>query len=114
MRTATADLRPDWSRIYAYGCRAYPLNRDRAARRNRRSFKILLRGHIRYLVGYRASNIYRIWVPSLDEVFTTRNVTFDEQRYFEGRQFELLKAEAALIIHTLSNTDLTEAEELFE
>ncbi|KAF1922254.1 uncharacterized protein M421DRAFT_413425 [Didymella exigua CBS 183.55] len=54
----TADLRPDWSGIYAYSCRAYPLNRERAAGRNRRGFKVTPRGHIGYLVGYKASNIY--------------------------------------------------------
>jgi hypothetical protein len=83
VRLRTADLRPDWSGIYAYGCRAYPLNRERAAGRNRRGFKVTPRGHIGYLVGYRASNIYRIWVPNLDQVITTRNVTFNEQLFYD-------------------------------
>jgi len=30
VRAATADLWPDWSSVYAYGCQAYPLNRDQA------------------------------------------------------------------------------------
>lgn len=67
MRNASEELRPDWSGIYAYGCRAYPLNRDRAAGLHRRGFKVSPRGHIGYLVGYRASNIYRIWVPVLEQ-----------------------------------------------
>lgn len=83
-RSITADLRPDWSGIYAYGCRAYPLNRERAAGRNKRSFKVTPRGHIGYLVGYRASNIYRIWIPQLDQVITTRNVAFDERLFYDG------------------------------
>ena len=85
----TADLRPDWSGIYAYGCRAYPLKKDREANRMRRDFKVQPRGHIGYLVGYRASNIYRIWVPELDRVITTRNVTFDEQTFFDPKREEL-------------------------
>ena len=60
VRSALTDLRPDRSGIYAYGCRAYPLNKERAAGRDRRGFKVTPRGHIGYLVGYRASNIYRI------------------------------------------------------
>ena len=84
VRALTADLRPDWSGIYAYGCRAYPLNRDRAAGRDRRGFKVTPRGHIGYLVGYRASNIYRIWIPNLNQVITTRNVTFNEELFYEA------------------------------
>lgn len=85
VRTLTADLRPDWSGIYAYGCRAYPLNKERAAGRNRRGFKVTPRGHIGYLVGYRASNIYRIWVPGIDQVITTRNVTFNEELFYDKK-----------------------------
>lgn len=42
------------------------------------------RGYIGYLVGYRASNIYRIWVPQLNQVITTRNVTFNEELFYSG------------------------------
>jgi hypothetical protein len=59
----TVDLRPDWNGIYAYGCRAYPLMKAREQDKDKRDFKVAPRGHIGYLVGYVASNIYRIWVP---------------------------------------------------
>lgn len=103
VRALTADLRPDWSGIYAYGCRAYPLNRERAAGRNRRSFKVTPRGHIGYLVGYRASNIYRIWVPQLDQVITTRNVTFNEELFYNqvDESTALPVAEAVEVVEVL-------------
>lgn len=78
----TTDLRPNWSNIYAYGARAYPLIKDREAGRAKRAFKVKPRGHVGYLVGYQASNIFRIWVPSIEEVIITRNVTFDESIFY--------------------------------
>ncbi|CCE34829.1 related to retrotransposon HobS hobase [Claviceps purpurea 20.1] len=83
IRTPTADLRPDWSGLYVYGCRAYPVSRDREADRNRRFYKTNTRGHIGYLVGYVASNIYRIWIPSLKQVISTRNVLFNEFIFYD-------------------------------
>nr|XP_036574638.1 reverse transcriptase domain protein [Colletotrichum truncatum]KAF6781092.1 reverse transcriptase domain protein [Colletotrichum truncatum] len=80
----TRDLRPHWGWIYAYGCRAYPLKSDRERGIHKRTFKVEPRGHVGYLVGYvlNAHNLYRIWVPSLGQVIITRNVTFDENRFY--------------------------------
>ncbi|KAG5932022.1 hypothetical protein E4U59_007781 [Claviceps monticola] len=61
IRAPTADLKPNWGSVYAYGCRAYPLSREREADRNRRWFKTNPRGHIGYLVGYVASK-YTVFV----------------------------------------------------
>jgi hypothetical protein len=107
VRSALADLRPDWSGIYAYGCRAYPLNRERAAGRDRRGFKVTPRGHIGYLVGYRASNIYRIWIPKLNQVITTRNVTFDEELFYKdaGESQAIVREDAIKLVHILHEED---------
>jgi hypothetical protein len=100
----TADLRPDWSGIYVYGARAYPLIKEREAGKSRRQFKVTPRGHIGYLVGYCASNIYKIWVPQLNEVIITRNVTFDEDVLYspvreesEGQPIPITRAVVAQI-----------------
>lgn len=97
LKQATIDLRPDWNGIYVYGCRAYPMIKEREAGRSKRLFKIKPRGHIGYLVGYVASNIYRIWVPQLARIIVTRNVTFDESTFYNkprelavGQPLELL------------------------
>ncbi|KAI1507080.1 hypothetical protein Ptr86124_013971, partial [Pyrenophora tritici-repentis] len=37
------------------------------------------RAHIGYLVGYDSSNIYRVWIPTLDRVIRTRDVIFKWQ-----------------------------------
>ena len=56
----TVDLRPNWNGIYVYGCRAYPIRKEREAGREKRAFKVTPRGHIGYLIRYVASNVYRI------------------------------------------------------
>jgi hypothetical protein len=33
-------------------------------------------------VGYRASNIYKVWIPALHKIITTRDITFDKNTYF--------------------------------
>ena len=109
IRHRTADLRPDWSGIYAYGCRAYPLDRDRAAGRDKRGFKVHPRGHIGYLVGYKASNIYLIWVPTLDQVIVTRNVTFNESLFYqEKKEEEMPKEQAIKLVEVLHDGELND------
>ncbi|KAL6174405.1 hypothetical protein ACJQWK_00528 [Exserohilum turcicum] len=45
---------------------------------------------IGYLVGYQASTIYRIWIPSLAKVISTRDVIFDENTIFDGKTEDLM------------------------
>ena len=56
----TVDLRPDWSGIYVYSARVYPMVKEREANQIRRAFKVISRDHIGYLVRYYMSNIYCI------------------------------------------------------
>ena len=82
IRYRTANLRPDQSSIFTYGCRAYPLDRDRAAGRDKCGFKVNLRGYIRCLVRYKASNIYVIQVLTLKQVIIIRDITFNKAQYY--------------------------------
>ena len=45
---------------------------------------------IGYLVGYSSTNIYRIWVPLLNRIISTRDVIFNEEERFTGN-LEALK-----------------------
>jgi len=104
------DLRPDWSGIYAYGCRAYALEKEREANQKRLFYKTHPRAHIGYLVGYRASNIYRVWVPELQRVITTRNVAFDEDVFYDpdlqkpDQQLRISEEDVDTIVITMGNT----------
>ncbi|KAJ6436127.1 pogo transposable element [Purpureocillium lavendulum] len=80
---STKDHRPDWSGIYAFGCRAYPLNPRYKAGHDIKLFKLSPRAHVGYLVGYQASNLYRIWVPKLNRVILSRDVRFNEEEFFD-------------------------------
>lgn len=73
---------PDLSNLLAYGCKAYPLRKEVLAGEERVLQKTRPRAHIGYLVGYDASNIYFIWVPSLSKVIRTRDVTFNEDEFY--------------------------------
>ena len=108
----TVDLKPNWSNIYAYGCRAYPLQKDREAGRDKRMYKVLPRGHIGYLVGYQASNVYRIWLPSLDRVIVTRNVTFNELTKYLPEREKQDGQPIPIAKQIVSQIELSEEEEL--
>ena len=110
--TPRIETRPDWSGIYAFGCRAYPLQRDYQAGNARTWYKTHPRAHIGYLVGYKASNIYRIWVPALNEVITSRDVTFDERRYFSPEEERLAEetTEYEPLARSLHIPDIAEPE----
>jgi len=107
-------LKPSWSGIHAYGSRAYPLNTEIKAGHGKRHFKVNPRAHIGYLVGYRASNLYRIWVPALEEVITTRDVRFDETTFFDPRteNAAISIEEYHPLPETLATPDFTVPEDL--
>lgn len=67
-----------------YGCRAYPLKKKIP-----RTQKLEPRAHIGYLVGYDSTNIYRIWIPSEGKVVRTRDVSFDEERFYDPSELGL-------------------------
>ncbi|OAQ57833.1 integrase core domain-containing protein [Purpureocillium lilacinum] len=90
---ATKDLRPEWHGIHAYGCKAYPLNSRYKAGKAINQFKLGPRAHVGYLVGYHASNIYRIWVPKLNQVILSRDVLFNEEEFFDPEKEEQLETE---------------------
>jgi len=79
------NVRLDWSGIFAYGCKAYVLKREREKGIEKCFFKVIPKGYIGYLVGYRAYNLFRIWVPSFYRVVTTRNMEFDERRFYRKK-----------------------------
>lgn len=74
---------PDLSHLRSYGCKAYSMTTDAQLHCNRRR-KLSPRAWIGYLVGYSSSNSYRIWNPINSQVFTTRDVIFNESEHFNG------------------------------
>jgi GAG-pre-integrase domain len=88
---ANRPCQPNLGYIKVYGCRAYAKEHKILKLR-----KMVARAQIGYLVGYDSSNIFRIWNPRRNKVFSTRDVIFDETRKFDPKhpylEDELLEA----------------------
>ncbi len=69
---------PDVTNLRAFGCKAWiHLPQERRIQ----SEKLAVRAQHGYLVGYKASNVYKIWVPEEHKVVESSHVTFDEQSF---------------------------------
>jgi len=69
---------PNVTNLRAFGCKAWiHLSKEKRTR----SEKLTVRAQHGFLVGYTASNIYKIWVPEEHKVVESSHVTFDEQSF---------------------------------
>ena len=78
-----------------------------------KSRKLDSRAHLGQLVGYGSTNIFRIWVPSKNKIVKTRNVTFDEDKFYDPRDLDLgaiLRESAENLIQTLELPEWKENE----
>ena len=77
--------------MHVYGCKTYTL-----VKQIKRGDKLAPRALIGHLVGYDSTNIYRIWIPSLRKVIRTRDVTFDENSFYnpKGENIDYLLRDA--------------------
>jgi hypothetical protein len=73
------DPRPDLSHIRIFGSKAYARKPNIPKKE-----KMEPRALIGYLVGYKASNIFRIWVPRQGKVIEVRDVVFDETKLYDS------------------------------
>jgi Reverse transcriptase (RNA-dependent DNA polymerase) len=81
---ALTKQKPCLSHLHVYGCRAYALDKHIP-----RKEKLWPRAHIGYLMGYESTNVYRIWVPSQEQVIRTRDVTFNETLFYDSSELDL-------------------------
>jgi hypothetical protein len=80
---------PKIAHLRAFGSRAYALNYHL-----NQLDRLEPRVHIGYLVGYESTNIFRVWIPQLSRIISTRDVTFDEtKRYQPSDTFDLVTEE---------------------
>ena len=93
------------------GCRAYVLNRLL-----KRGDKLKSRALIGHLVSYDSKNIYRIWLPTKDDIIRTRDVIFKLDRFYKGPKGyaateileEVIKLLAYLAKHEPNDIELDE------
>ncbi|KAH5706327.1 RNA-directed DNA polymerase [Parastagonospora nodorum] len=85
----TGPRKPNQSHLKAYGCKAFAMTDD-THRGKSRLQRLDPKAWIGYLVGYQSTNIYRIWIPSMAKVISTRDVVFDEETIFNGKTEDLM------------------------
>lgn len=78
-----AGRKPRQEHLRAYGCKVYALTKA-AKVGSEKKHKLNPRAWIGYLVGYSSTNIFRVWNPSKNTVYNTRDVIFDEKSFFTG------------------------------
>ena len=71
---------------------------------------MLSRAHVDYLIEYESTNIFRIWISSLEKVVRTRDVTFDEQQFYDPTDLDIVQIlyeTIDKIVEILETSDLT-------
>jgi len=71
------------SHLRNYGCKAFAMTNDALKKTNRLN-KLEPNAWISYLVGYDSINIYRVWNLKLNRVIRVRDVTFNEDEFYNG------------------------------
>ncbi|KAG6999890.1 Retrovirus-related Pol polyprotein from transposon TNT [Fusarium oxysporum f. sp. conglutinans] len=125
LHTALAKLRgipqpkkqPDQTHLRAFGCKAYAMTSEAQQKVNRK-MRLKPKGWIGFLVGYRSSNIYRIWIPTINRIVNTRDVIFNEDEICNGdwEQFkdDLLEADLKEIAKFAQDSTLLDQDSLGE
>ena len=75
--------KPSQEHLCAYTCKAFAMITD-ALKKTNRLQRLNPKAWIGYLIGYSSTNIYRIWIPQLNKVISTRDVVFNEEERFTG------------------------------
>jgi hypothetical protein len=86
--TVMGPRKPNLSHIRAYGCKAFAMTDDTQLGKFRLQ-RLDPKAWVGYLVGYRSTNIYRIWIPSLGKTISNRDVIFDEQKSYDGKKDDI-------------------------
>src|SRR5437016_1610011 len=104
--------KPKHLHLHPLGCKAYALNHDLPKKQRRN--KLSPRAHIRYLVRYNSTHIWRIWIPSKLKVICTHNVTFDDNTMYSPFDLDIravIRESVDYIIETLDITDHVDDEQ---
>ena len=73
LRVVASPRKPNQSHLRTYGCKAFAMT-DNTKRHKGRLQRLDPKAWIGYLVRYQLSNIFRVWVPLIGKVISTRDV----------------------------------------
>ena len=87
-------VRPDLSPLHAIGSRGFVLNKHLP-----RGDKLEDRTFEGFLLGYDASNIYRIWLPATNRVIRVRDVRFVDELYEKRPTTQHVESQIVETVH---------------
>jgi hypothetical protein len=99
--------KPSVAHMHPIGCRAYVLNCML-----KRGDKLKSRALVGHLVGYDSTNIWRIWLPTKDEVIRTRDVVFEPREFYNGPGDYASKGVIEEVIELLSFAKMTPSDDI--
>lgn len=94
---------PDISHLRIVGSKAYV----RIPTTNKGD-KINSRAKIGWLIGFEATNIWRIWIPDLERVVCTRDVTFDETTRYKSDAAAMKLADKRSLANLIETVQIPE------
>ena len=90
--TFPTEMHQNLAHLKVYGCRAYPLTNEALQGMQKRRLKLQPHAHIGYLMGYKSSTQYVIWIPELKRCINTPHVSFDESITYRTAQHAPIQA----------------------
>lgn len=78
------NYKPLYSHLDVIGSKVYSLKKNIP-----KLDRLLSRAHIGYLVGWESTNIYKVWVPSLNKVINTRDVLIDSGNLYNPHGIDI-------------------------
>jgi hypothetical protein len=82
----TSPRKPTLHHLKSYECWSYVLIKSaRDPDKPKKWQKLRPKAHISFLVGYKSTNIYRIWIPHKKKVISARDVLFDKEEFYDGK-----------------------------
>lgn len=67
-------------------CKTYPLNKNIP-----RKIKLQKRAYIDYLIGYKARNIFRVWISNQRKIIRTRDVLLNDTADYDTHEINLMQ-----------------------
>ena len=71
-------------KVYVYKVYIFIKSKDNPNKFGRLQ-KLVSRAYIGYLVGYKSTNIYKVWIFYKKKVMLARDVIFNEEVFFDGK-----------------------------
>ena len=91
VQKVTNPWKPIFYYLKAYVYKIYVLIKSKDdPNKLRRLQKLTSRIYIKYLVGYKSTNIYRIWILYKKKVVSVRDMIFNEEAFFDGKPIKII------------------------